>query len=127
MADADLLADSYALIAHLKDVPAYRSHFRDAELATTAMNLVEVGYWVLKEEHENGIERALAAFHPMVVDPPARVAHEAARFRRSMVQAGADCSYVDAWGYASARWLGVPFLTGDDDFRKVPGVEFVKA
>lgn len=124
---ADYLADSYALVAHLKDAPPYRPYFDEADLAITSMHLVEVGYWLIKEDREAEMNDALGALHPLVVDPPARVAHEAARFRRSMVRSGADCSYVDAWGYATAQWLGIPFLTGDDDFRKVPGVEFVKA
>ncbi|MGQ0535255.1 MAG: hypothetical protein ACT4PT_04205 [Methanobacteriota archaeon] len=36
-------------------------------------------------------------------------------------------SFVGAWGYATARCLELPFRTGDDCFRGVPGVKFVKA
>lgn len=125
---ADYLADSYALFAHVEDKASYRAYFDEHRAATTAMNLVELGYGLLRRGWPpEGVGRALDTLASVVVEPPTHVAMEAARFRRSMVQAGADCSYVDAWGYATAQWLGVPFLTGDDDFRKVPGVEFVKA
>ncbi len=35
-------------------------------------------------------------------------------------------SAPDAIGYAKARELGIPFLTGDEDFRELKGVEFIK-
>ena len=37
-----------------------------------------------------------------------------------------DLSYADAIGYAFARKHDVLFLTGDRQFRDLPGVEFVQ-
>lgn len=39
---------------------------------------------------------------------------------------GLTCSYIDAAGYAHARRLGLPFLTGDPAFEGIEGVEFLR-
>ena len=35
-------------------------------------------------------------------------------------------SYIDCIGYISAREKKLLFLTGDEQFKEIPGVEFVK-
>ena len=37
-----------------------------------------------------------------------------------------DVSYVDCLGYTLAKKLGVKFLTGDEQFKDMENVEFVK-
>ena len=36
-------------------------------------------------------------------------------------------SYIDCLGYSISNRLGIIFLTGDEGFRNLPNVEFVKA
>jgi predicted nucleic acid-binding protein len=124
---ADLFADTYALLAHFDGAPSFRPHFAKGGVVTTALNAVEFAHGLLLRGLDDDVDRLLRPVLDIVVEPPHVAVAEAARFKRARREAGARCSYVDAWGYATARALDVPFLTGDEDFRGVPGVKFVKA
>jgi predicted nucleic acid-binding protein len=123
----DVLADTYALFAAVDGARAYRRYFLRSSVATTALNVVEFAFGLLRRGQAAKLGELLPPFLDLVVEPGRAVVEEAARFKRDRLLAGANCSYVDAWGYATSRSLGVPFLTGDEDFRGVPGVRFVKA
>lgn len=126
---ADFFADTYAIFAYAQDAKRYRPYFEDHKLVTTSLNLLEFAHGLLRGAamQPAQVEALLAPLRPLTVEPDRSVVVPAAEFKRAMLRSGAHCSYVDAWGYATARWLGMPFLTGDEDFRKVPHVEFVKA
>ena len=62
----------------------------------------------------------------VLVEVPAEVALPAGEFKREMRTRRRDCSYIDAWGYAAASHLGIPFLAGDPAFKGIPNVEFVR-
>lgn len=123
----DAIADTYALFAALDGAPAYRRSFVGGNVGTTALNLVEFAYGLVRRGHDERLDELLDPFLELVVEPDPEVVARAARFKEARREAGARCSFVDAWGYATAQWLGVPFLTGDEDFRGVPGVRFLKA
>ena len=123
----DFFADTYALFAALQGAPAYAEQFEARRGATTALNVVEFAYGLRRRDLAAHLPSVLPPVLDLVVQPPHSVVDRAARFKAERREAGAPCSYVDAWGYATARWLDVPFLTGDDDFRGVPGVRFLKA
>ena len=46
--------------------------------------------------------------------------------RKELKNKGLNISYVDAVGYQVARERKIKFLTGDEAFRDLPDVEFVK-
>jgi predicted nucleic acid-binding protein len=122
----DFLADSYALVALLEGKERYVRIFRRKILATTALNVLEVYATLLRRfDHAQAREKS-AAFLPLAVPVPAETVLRAGDFRHRMRSMKRDCSYIDAWGYASARHLGVPFLTGDPAFRGIEQVEFVR-
>lgn len=125
---AEFLADTYALLANYKGAPGYRSYFTDHEIVTTSLNLVEFASTLLRSEtvSEGELPSLLAPLYGATVEPARGVILEAAAMKASMVRRGLNCSYVDAWGYCTARSLRIPFLTGDAAFRDVPHVEFVK-
>lgn len=125
---ADLFADTYALWAFYNGSRPYRALFEGREMATTSINLVEFAAALLraKAAREAELPVLLAPLRPMVHEPRPSVVEAAASFKAGMAAARRSCSHVDAWGYATARSLGVPFLTGDEAFRRVPHVEFVK-
>lgn len=122
----DFFADSYAFVAHLEGNERYIRIFRRKEVATSALNLLEVYATLLRRLDQVESREFTASIVPMVVTVPSEVAFAAAEFRQSMRAQKRDCSYIDAWGYAAAQDLGVPFLTGDPAFRHVEGVEFVR-
>ncbi len=121
-----VFADTYALLAHFDGTKAYTGLLVDGAFATTALNVTEVAYRLLQRGQAQDLGRVLPVLQRHVVEPNQSVIEAAARFKWARRQSGANCSYVDAWGYATAQHLGIPFLTGDEDFRGVPGVKFVK-
>lgn len=123
----DFFADTYALVAHYKGSKAYAPIFAEGRALTTALNLVEFAHAVDRAGRGEDLRDLLAPLYSHVVDPPREAVLAAARFKRERLEAGAVCSYVDAWGYATARAFDLAFVTGDEDFRGVPGVRFVKA
>ena len=120
-------ADTYALLEHLKGHPEYVRLLSSGDYVTGLGNVTECAYKLIREGHGAVVEQAVAPMLACVSERPPAIALAAARFKRERIQAGADCSYIDAIGYASAQSLGIPFLTGDEAFRGVPGVKFVKA
>ena len=124
---AKLFADTYALLGHVDGFPAYVRLLSDGDYVTTALNACEYAHKILMRGQGEALDLALPPILDHVVQPGPEVPLAAAQFKRDRLKAGAECSYVDAWGYATARSLGLQFLTGDEDFRGVPGVKFVKA
>jgi len=122
----DFLADSYALVAFLEGNERYVRIFRRKLLATTALNVLELYATLLRRLDTAEAREKCAAFLPLAVPVPAEIALTAGDFRHRMRSMKKDCSYVDAWGYAAARHLGIPFLTGDPAFRGIAHVEFVR-
>ncbi len=51
---------------------------------------------------------------------------EAMKMRLRLKAGKTSLSYADALGYHLAKKLGMKFLTGDDAFKHLPNVEFVK-
>jgi uncharacterized protein len=127
------LADTYAFIEALTGNPRYARIVRSGRVVTTALNVLELHHSLVRSgvgaEEAERISRATLS---LVVDVPAEVALSAARIclqvndRLRNAKSVARMSYIDAWGYEGARALGLPFLTGDRVFRKLPGVEFVR-
>jgi len=122
----DVFADSYALVALLEGNDRYVRIFRRKDVVTSALNLLEVYSTLLRRLDRAECRELTAGIVSMVVAVPPEVAFAAAEFRQSMRSQKRDCSYIDAWGYATAQHLGVPFLTGDPSFHHLEGVEFVR-
>lgn len=122
MAEGVAFADTYALIAMLKDKPAYE-RYKGWTLIGSAHNLMELCYYLLRIGNEELAEQVLADT-PFVMAPISETSIGAgARYKFERRQD--RLSYADCLGYALARELGIPFLTGDVKFKDVPGVLFV--
>ena len=92
----------------------------------TRLNLMEFYYYVLKEfgKSQADLEYSRLATHTIDFDDD--TLKEAMQFRLEMRKNGKDLSYVDAIGYIVAKKSKVEFLTGDDEFKGLPNVKFVK-
>lgn len=123
---ADLLADSYAFLELFGGNPRYASVFRSHSIATTAVNVLEVYAALLRRIDRSDALSHARAMLPVVVEVPREAALRAAEFRVEMSAKQRNCSTADAWGYAAASALRRRFLTGDEAFRGLPNVEFVK-
>ena len=127
------LANTYAFIEAFTGNPRYARILRSGQVVTTAANVLELHYSLLRREvPTEEAERLSRATLRLVVDVPSEVALAAARTRFDINERHrADgsrqrVSNVDAWGYEAARNLGLSFLTGDPVFKGLPGVAFVR-
>ena len=115
--------DSYALIELTKSNPKYVPYL-DYQIIISLFNLVEFTYSVFLDYGESKSREIYKQFNDCVVEINEEVILEALKFRREHHKK--DLSYADCMGYIYARKNGLLFLTGDEQFRDFPGVEFVK-
>ncbi len=122
-----LFFDTYAAIEIYRSNPNY-SELRAEEGVSTVFNLAEV-YFVLKSQF--GLELAEKAFNGIqrhIVEISPSLIRKAMDFRaefnaKNRKQA---LSYADAIGYTYAIENGLEFVTGDDAFKGLKGVRFLK-
>lgn len=115
--------DTYALIAIALGQDSYREYVKGIKIITTIVNLYEL-YYILQQESISTAERFFDKFLPNCVEIEPHLIKEAARFR--LQNRKLKLSYADVLGYTIAQEKGVSFLTGDDGFRELQGVSFVK-
>jgi predicted nucleic acid-binding protein len=114
--------DTYAIIELLKKNPQYLQ-YNESPLITTVLNKIELTWWALNEYGE-AFADILRKSITHVVDIPDDVIKEAMILRKQHKKR--DLSNADAIGYAYALKNNLRFLTGDQQFRNFPNVEYVK-
>ncbi len=121
MPNAALFFDTYALFEVIRGNPNYKI-YQDIIVTTTVFNLAELNYGLKKETDRKTADDFTDKFALSLVAVTVSDVKEAMslRFRKK------DLSIPDAIGYTVAQRLGLKFLTGDEDFKDMAGVEFVK-
>ena len=109
--------DTYAFMALDKGSGNYE-RFRAVEAVTTRLNQLEYGWLSIRVGKSADIER----LEPYVYEINLAIVGNALEIRNK----NKSMSFADAIGYATALHLKIPFVTGDEAFRNLPGVEFVK-
>ncbi len=114
--------DTYALVELIKKNPRFMP-YGEYPLVTTILNKIELYWWAL---NYNGRELADITLNSLenVQDISDEVIESAMLFRKENKKK--DISYADAIGYAFALKHNLIFLTGDRQFKELPGVEFVQ-
>lgn len=118
-----LYFDTYAILALLRGSRTY-DRVRDTPGITHQMNHLEAVVHLMRRGEKDpwrmidALGLGLVAADRGDIDAAARLKSAADRARKNL-------SYVDALGYALARGMGYRFLTGDQEFRDLPEVEFV--
>ena len=121
MNDSVFFFDTYAFFEIIQGNPSY-AQYKDAVAITTIFNFAELNYGLKKGMSIEAADERTASFAHYIVDVTSTDVQEAMTFRLKHK----DMSIPDAIGYIVARRYGVRFLTGDEDFRNMPNVEFVK-
>ena len=114
--------DTYALIEIVRGNPEYRKY----ESATAVINhfiFSELCYNVLKGDTVNAADVVKPYRNSIVIVSPKQI-FDAMIFRHRNKKK--DLSMADCVSYIQAQSRGIPFLTGDRQFKGMPGVEFVK-
>ena len=119
--------DSYALIEFLNGNKNYRFYFEDSDGILTKLNLMEVYYKVLATNGNKAAKTVINVFSRYLVDFDLLAIQEAMSLRFSLKnKSHLDISYADALGYYLAKQRGLRFLTGDNAFKGLENVEFVR-
>lgn len=117
--------DSYALISYFHGSKTYEKYFVQGSGVTTLYNVLEVYYSLLRDNaSESELTSVLHFLQAITVYPSFEDIPSVAIFK--LKSKNRNFSYADCLGYALAQKYNLLFLTGDDGFRDVPHVEFVK-
>ena len=115
--------DTYAIIEIIKENKSYEK-YKDEEMITSIMNIGELFYILLRE---HGKEKAVywhEKLKSIAVQADLETVIKAMNFRH--IHRKKKLSFVDCIGYVMAKERGLKFLTGDEGFKGVENVEFVK-
>ena len=123
---ASYFLDTYAIIEYIRGNKAYLRYFSDIDMKTSVLNLMELFYHVLRDAGEKKAEATYMQFKQFIVPIIDDDVREGMKFKLRLNARRIDVSYSDAIGYAMAERLKAKFLTGDNSFRTLSNVEFVK-
>lgn len=115
--------DSYAILEVAQGGENYRK-YANALVLTTKLNLFEVAHSLSKKGALKEAEFLLDEYYDAVLDFNKTVIKEAVLFK--LEHKKKNLSLVDCIGYVLAKYLQIKFLTGDEGFRNLENVEFVK-
>lgn len=115
--------DTYALIEIVKGNLAY-ARYSEARGHTALLNLYELYTFILRDNGEQLAKQKFDIFKGTLVEIKDRHVFAAAAFK--LKSKGTHFSYTDALGYAIAEAEGLVFVTGDNEFRNLPNVQFVR-
>lgn len=115
--------DTYAIMEILRGNPKY-SEFKSLRPVLTLFNLVELHYVLLRRAGAELADELLEEYSIYKVDVDAEVIKQANRLRYRYRKK--NLSAADVIGYVVAYKLGIRFLTGDQQFKSMENVEFVK-
>jgi len=115
--------DTYALIEVLRKNPSYEN-FADKRIRISLLNLLELTYIIINNHSATEARSVFSKFKRFVVETPDEVVIQSMIFRA--MHKKRNLSYADCLGYSLAIHFGLTFLTGDEAFRDMPHVEFVK-
>ena len=115
--------DTYALFEIIGKNKNYEK-FSDEEIATSIMNLGELYYGLLKNHGKKTALRWFNKFKNVIIPINENTIRIGMDFKFENRQK--NFSFVDCVGYAAAKNHSLIFLTGDNEFREISEVEFVK-
>lgn len=116
-------ADTYALMEIAYGSPHY-AKYKDAHLVTSVFHLAEFFYSLLRLYGERAARAYFTIWRRRMEVVTDTALQEAMRYR--LQRKRDDLSYADCVGYAMAKELGIPFLTGDRKFEGIENVEYVE-
>lgn len=115
--------DSYAIIELLRGNPQYLPYGEEA-VTITFLNLMEVVHSVVMEFGEKKGKEIYEKFRGCVQEVDWPIVLQMTQLKQKLQRR--NVSYADCLGYAFAQQKEMLFLTGDKEFKDLPGVEFVE-
>ncbi|MBM3233211.1 PIN domain-containing protein [Candidatus Pacearchaeota archaeon] len=114
--------DTYALFAIIQGNENYKPYL-DSNVVINNFIFAEFCYNLYKEE-EPLLRGYIDKYSKFISSVNPEWIEEAMKFR--LAWKNRNVSITDCIGYIMAKRTGIPFLTGDKEFKSLEGVEFVK-
>jgi len=121
MSNETYFFDTYAFFEIIKGSENYQKYV-NSKVITTIFNLAELNYNLKKEKSKEIADQITKKYSSFAV----KVLLEDIEEAMDLKVKNKDFSIPDVVGYIIAKRYGVKFLTGDEDFRNLDNVEFVK-
>lgn len=119
--------DSYAIIEVLRGSKNYAKYAISNQFLTNKLFLAEAYFYFIKNGLTDKADEVFESFSAHSIEIPDDVIKKAMHFRFEFNKnRKKKVSYADAIGYEQAKYNGIKFLTGDDQFEKLPSIEYVK-
>ena len=116
--------DTYAFMEVMKNNPKYKK-FRKEKPVTTIFNIAELS-WLLTRNKATKSKERINDFSKFLANVNTEDIDKAMQLRLKMKKIKVKLSITDSIGYIIAKKYQLKFLTGDNDFKNLPNVEFVK-
>ncbi len=116
--------DTYALVEIAEAKQSYAKYRENIRILTNKLNLMEFAYFLLRINKEHRVLPLFEEYLKYSVEPSTNTIIEAVKFK--FANKKSKLSYIDCLGYVIAKENKVKFLTGDEKFRNMENVEFVK-
>ncbi|MBS3149701.1 PIN domain-containing protein [Candidatus Woesearchaeota archaeon] len=113
--------DTYAFFEIIRGNPKYKDYI-SSNIITTIFNIAELNYNLKKERNKEIVNEITRKYHQFVVE----ITLEDIQVAMDLKINNKNFSIPDAIGYTVAKKYNVKFLTGDEGFKNMPSVEFVK-
>jgi predicted nucleic acid-binding protein len=113
--------DTYSFFEVLKGNPSY-AKYNDSAIATTIFHLAELNFCLKKRAEPAFADRLVDSYRSCLIEVTLEDVKSAMGFKLNHK----NMSIPDAIGYVVAKRLGVLLVTGDDHFKGLGNVEFVK-
>lgn len=115
--------DTYAIFEIIRSNANYLKYLK-SKVVTSKLNLFELYYTIKRDFGEAPAIQNVKNYYKFVRDFSLAILINAARFK--LTNRSLNLSLVDCIGYSIAKSMGIKFLTGDEKFKNMPNVEFVK-
>lgn len=116
--------DTYALVEIAQGNAAYDKYREGIKIITNKLNLMELAYFLFRIGKEDNATFIFKDYLKYNAEPSINAIIHAARLK--FMNRKNKLSYIDCLGYMIAKENKVKFLTGDEKFRNMPNVEFIK-
>jgi len=116
--------DTYALIELGKGNPNYEPYKENVKILLNRLNLLEFSYFLFREGKGEDSKEIFRKYLRYDIDYDEDVLIKAAEMKLKFLKQ--RLSFVDCIGYILAKKNNAKFLTGDEHFRDMGNVEFVK-
>ena len=113
--------DTYAILEIISGNASYMK-YEKTDAILTKLNLFELFYKILMLHGKEKAVKYTEKYSEFVIDYDIEVIDRAAILKLN----NKNMSMTDCIGYILSLKYGVKFLTGDDAFRGMPNVEFLK-